>query len=121
MRKLVKDSENNVMVLVSPNGFIPEGYTLVADEEINSEELKLARKKKMAEIRNQRDAMLLNNDKQWLIASKKAESTTSLESDAQILRDMTTDAQSDLNGATALDAIESYNAFALITLVGSYE
>ena len=121
MRKLVKDSEDNVMVLNSVNGFIPDGYTLVADEDIDAAEIVIARARKMVEIRAKRDYMLVENDKQWLIASKKAESTTTLEADAVILRDMTDDAQTAIDAESDLQTVKDYDAFASITLAGTYE
>jgi len=121
MRKLIKDSENNVMELVSLNGFIPDGFTEVAVEDISTEELSLARKNKMAEIRSKRDAMLLVNDKVWIIASKTSASVTNIETDAATLRDMTIDAQTDIDSLTTVEDIKAYDAFAGLTLSRSYE
>lgn len=124
MRKLVKDSENNVMELISVNGFIPEGFTEVPAESQDSEELALARKNKMAEIRAKRDIILLQNDKMWLIASKKGESTTDLEADAQTLRDLPASAQTALDAIANiedLDDIKTYDAFDGLSLNETYD
>jgi hypothetical protein len=111
MRKLVKDQENNVMVLVSPNGFIPPGYTEVPSEEVEAEEIILARKNRLGAIRAERDSLLLINDKNWLIASKKGESTTSIETEAQNLRDIPEMAEDDLALLESVEDIEAYNPF----------
>lgn len=112
MRKLVKDTNGTVMELVSPNGFIPDGFELVPEEELGAEELALARKNKLAEIRAERDARLLVNDKQWLIASKTAQDKTSIETLAQTLRDLPEAAETALNALNDVEAIKAYDAFA---------
>jgi hypothetical protein len=121
MRKLVKDSEDNVMVLVSSNGFIPDGYTLVAEEEIAAEELILARSNKMGEVRAKRNAMLLKNDTAFVIAQKDAASTTGISADAVILRDLPESAQTAVDALTTVEDIKAYDAFAGLTLSRSYE
>ncbi len=121
MKILVKDSEDNVMELISVNGFVPPGFTLVAEENIAEEELALARKFKMNKIRAQRDRFLVQNDKEWLIASKKSESTVDLEADAQILRDLPEAAETVLDAMTVVEDIEAHDAFAELELSRSYE
>lgn len=111
MRILVKDSQDNVMILNTVNGFIPAGFTLVPQEEIEAEEISLARKDRLAAIRAERDQKLLDNDKAWLIASKKGQSTTALESAAQALRDLPEVAQAELALLSDLEEIKAYNPF----------
>jgi len=121
MRKLVKDSEDNVMVLVSPNGFIPDGYTEVPSEELEAEELALVKRNKMSEIRAKRDSWLLANDKKWLIASKKQESTNLLEQDAAVLRNLPESAEAALAFISTVENVKSYDAFSGLVLSQSYE
>lgn len=111
MKLLVRDSENNVMELISINGFIPPGLTLVPQEEIEGEELALARKKRLAEIRGERDQKLLDNDKAWLIASKTGQSTTAIETEAQNLRDIPELAEDELALLESVEDIKAYNPF----------
>ena len=121
MRKLVKDAQDNVMVLVSPNGFIPDGYTLVAEEEVDAEELNLARVKKMAEVRNKRDALMLSHDRQYLIAIKDNASKANLDSDRSTLLDLPELAQTEVDALTTVEDIQAYDAFSELTLSESYE
>lgn len=111
MRILVKDENNNVMVLTSVNGFIPPGYTQVPEEELAEQELALARKDKMTEIRTERDRRLLENDKEWLIASKTGQSTATIETEAQTLRDLPEAAEVALAALTTIEDIKNYDAF----------
>jgi hypothetical protein len=112
MKKLVKDANGNVAELLSLNGFIPEGWELVPAEEIATEELALVRQSKMSQIRAERDARLVANDKAWLIASKTANATTSIEQAAQVLRDLPEAAETALNALNDVEAIKAYDAFA---------
>ena len=121
MRKLVKDSEDNVMVLVSPNGFIPDGYTEVPAEEIDAEELILARKNKMDQIRGKRDAMMNVHDKVYLIALKDSTSTITLLIDRTALLDLPETAQTDIDALTTVEDVKAYDAFSGLTLSRSYE
>jgi len=111
MKKLVKDSENNVMELISVNGLIPSGFTLVPEEELEAEELSLARKDRLAAIRAERNQKLRENDTQWLIASKTGQSLTAIETEAQNLRDIPELAEDELALLTDLEAIKAYNPF----------
>lgn len=111
MRILVKDSNNNVLVLNSPLGFIPAGFTKVAQEDISIEELKLARKDKLEEIRASRNKRLKNNDKAWLIASKTGASLTAIEAEAQNLRDIPEMAEDELALLETIEEIKAYNPF----------
>lgn len=111
MRILVKDSNNNVMVLLSLNGSIPSGLTVVPQEEIATEELALARKDRLAAIRAERDQKLLDNDKAWLIASKTGASVTAIESEAQNLRDIPEMAEDELALLETIEEIKAYNPF----------
>ena len=120
MRKLIKDSEGNLARLNSLNGLIPDGWTEVPAEELDAEELNLARTKKMSSIRSQRDEMLLTNDKLWLIASKKGEDTAALEADADTLRDLPEAAQTALDALETTEEVEAYDAFADLELAGEY-
>jgi hypothetical protein len=121
MRKLIKDSEDNVMVLVSPNGFIPDGYTEVPSEEVDTEELILARKNKMDEVRSQRDEMMVVHDKVYLIALKDSSSTVALLTDRTALLDLPEDAQTAVDALTTIEDIKAYDAFSGLTLSRSYE
>lgn len=112
MKKLVKDSNGNVAELLSLNGLIPEGWELVPEEELATEELALAKRNKMSEVRAERDARLLENDKQWLIASKKGEPTVTIEAAAQTLRDLPEAAETALDALTTVEDIKAYDAFA---------
>lgn len=122
MRKLLKDSEGNVVELLSVNGdFMPEGFEEVASEDLADAELGLARNSKLAQIRAKRNALLIQNDKLWMIASKKGESTTDLETDAQTLRDLPELAQSELEALEDAEAVKAYDCFTGLVLHGSYE
>lgn len=121
MKVLIKDSENKVKIIDSIDGFIPPGYTLVAEEEVEAEKLNLAKSNKLAEIRAKRDEMLSINDKLWLIASKKAHPTTSLETDAETLRDLPELAQSELDALETVEEVQAYDCFVGLALTGDYE
>lgn len=121
MRILVKDENNNVMILTSVNGFIPPGFTVVPQEEIATEELILARKDRLASVRAERDKKLLQNDKLWLIASKKGEPTAGLETDAQTLRDLPELAETELAALETVEDIKAYDCFSGLALNGDYE
>jgi len=111
MRLLVRDENGHVMVLNSVNGFVPPGYTLVPSEDQEAEEIALARKNKLGEIRAKRDELLLANDKAWLIASKKGLSTTALEAEAETLRDLPETVELALAELETLEEIAAYEAF----------
>lgn len=111
MRILVKDENNVVMVLNSVNGFIPPGFSVVPQEEVEAEEIALARKDRLAAIRAERDQKLVDNDKAWLIASKKGQSTTALETEAQNLRDIPEMAEDELALLETIEEIKAYNPF----------
>jgi hypothetical protein len=121
MKKLVKDAEGNLAELLSLNGSIPEGWQEVPAEELEAEELVLAKRNKMAEIRAKRDTMLLKNDKLWLIASKKGESVTALEQDAAVLRSLPELAQSAIDALPSVESIKAYDAFSGLDLSQSHE
>jgi hypothetical protein len=121
MRKLIKDQEGNVAELFSVNGLIPEGFTEVPSEELADSELLVARKLKMESVRTRRNSLLIQNDKLWLIASKKGESTTGLEADAETLRDLPELAQTELDALEAVEDIQAYDCFAGLALTGDYE
>ncbi len=112
MRKLIKDSEDNVFELNSLNGSIPDGYTEVPSEELDAEELALARKKKVESVRSQRDAMMLVHDKVYLIALKDATDTTTILADRQLLLDLPEDAQTAIDALATKEDVEAYDAFA---------
>lgn len=122
MRKLIKDSEGNVAELMAVDpSFIPTGWTEVPAEEVDAEELTLARKYKMDAVRAKRNAWLLINDKEWLIAAKKNESTAGLEADAVALRDLPEAAETALDALSSVEDVEAYDAFAGLSLSVSYE
>jgi hypothetical protein len=121
MRILVKDENDNVMVLNSVTGFIPPGFSIVPEEELEAEELALQRLNKLAEVRARRDSMLLRNDKEWLIEAKKSNPTTAIEADAQTLRDLPELAETELAALTDLELIKAYDCFAGLNLSRSYE
>lgn len=60
-------------------------------------------------------------DKLWLIASKKNEDTTSLETDAETLRDLPELAQTELALLETVEDIKAYDCFTGLVLSGSYE
>lgn len=111
MKKIVKDSENNLMELISLNGLIPDGYTEVSEEEVEAAQLQIAKQRKMSAIRSTRDQRLVENDKQWLIASKKGESTTAIETEAQALRDLPEAAELALSELETVEDILAYDPF----------
>lgn len=80
-----------------------------------------ARTCKIDEIRAKRDKMMLNHDKQYLIAMKDSASTTDLDADRATLLDLPAAAQTALDALTDLDDIKNHDAFATLTLAGSYE
>lgn len=121
MKKLVKDADGNIVTLVSVNGSIPDGWTELSEEELSDGELSFARKIKLGAIRSRRDLMLIQNDKAWIIASKKGEPVTSISADAQILRDLPEAAQTALDAMESVEDIEAYDAFADLELSQSYE
>lgn len=121
MRKLVRDSENNVFRIHSLNGSIPSEYTEVPEEEIAAEELNIARAKKMIQIRAQRDSMMEVHDKVYLIALKDAADTTAILADRQIMLDIPEDAQTAIDALESAEDIETYDAFDALGLSRSYE
>lgn len=121
MRKLVKDSENNVMELISINGFIPPGYTEVPSEEVEAEELALARKRKMEEVRSRRDAMMLVHDKVYLIALKDSADTTAMLADRTTLLDLPAVTQAAIDAMLTKEEVQAYDAFSGLNLSQSYE
>lgn len=120
MKKLLKDSEGNVFE-ADVKFEIPDGFVEVLAEDYESEELKLARTKKMSQIRSRRDLMLLNHDRQYLIALKDSADTTDLLADRQILLNVPQDSETYLNSETDLESIKSFDPFPALELVGSYE
>ncbi len=122
MKRLIKNSENVIaeVVLVSATN-IPEGWELVPSEEELDAQLSLAKRDKLAEIREKRDAMLFKNDILWLIASKKGEATTALEADADTLRDLPELAETELDALSDVEDIQAYDCFSGLALTGDYE
>jgi len=121
MRKLVKDAQDNVMVLISLNGSIPDGYTEVPENEVAAEELTLARTSKMAEVRNKRDAMMVSHDKQYLIALKDGADTANMLADRTILLDLPAVAQVAIDALETKEEVEAYDAFDGLSLNETYE
>lgn len=121
MKILVKDSNDNVMELDSVNGSIPEGLTAVPQEDSDAAELSLSKKNKLGEIRSKRDSMLSKNDTVWMISKKKNESTTAIEADAEILRDLPELAETELDELTDVEDIKAYDCFSGLALSRSYE
>lgn len=121
MRILVKDENDKVMILESIDGIIPSGLTAVPSEDLETSELIVARETKLSEIRSKRDLMLAKNDTLWLIASKKGEPTTSLEADAETLRDLPELAETELNALETVEEIQAYDCFSGLALTGDYE
>jgi hypothetical protein len=69
MKKLVKNSDNDIVILFSVDGSIPNGYTEVSEEEmeaaqatIASKQLDSSRNDKLSEIRAAREAKLKRAD-----------------------------------------------------------
>lgn len=76
---------------------------------------------KMAEIRSKRDDMLKQSDAIYIEELSKAVSTTDIEADKAALRDMTTQAQIDVDAESDPDALEAMDAFAGLSLNKTYE
>lgn len=121
MRLLVKDKDGNVAEMISVNGKIPDGWEPVAEEDISTEELRIARASKMAELRAKRDAMLKINDREWMIAKKMNQPTDDIEADAQKLRMAPQTAQTELNKKRSVNTIKAYDVFVDLELARSYE
>lgn len=120
MKVLVKDQDDNIF-RVDLIGQLPEGLTIVPEEEMEDSELIKCREEKMVEIRSRRDKMLISHDKQFLIALKESADTTDLLADRTTLLDLPAAAQTDLDAETDLQAIKDYDAFSSLSLNGSYE
>ena len=120
MKKLVKDQNGNLAELISPSGFIPEGWQLVPENQLEASELSLAKRDKMAEVRAERNRMLKVNDEAWIIASKTGQATTALEADAQALRDLPEAIESALDALTSAEDVKAYDAFSNLQLSRSY-
>jgi hypothetical protein len=120
MKKLVKDQNGNLAELVSPSGFIPEGWELISESELEASELAISKRDKMAAVRAERNRMLKVNDEAWLIAAKTNQATTALEADAQILRDLPEALETALDSLTSAEDIKAYDAFADLELSRSY-
>ena len=121
MKIYAKDSEDNIVLINSLKGAIPEGFTEVSEEDLSSAKLSFARKNKEANIRAKRDQLLLNSDKDFLIALSKNESTEDIESDKTLLRDMMETVVSDLAAKKAETTIAAYDPFESLGLSRSYE
>lgn len=128
MKYLIKDDNNNISILVlNSSGSIPalpgtfsmveisdsvdisriDLLDIIDGQIVNS--LSKAKTVKLEEIRNIRDARLLDNDKAWLIAAKKKEDTSVIEAEAQMLRDLPTVASAHLDTLQTLEEINNYN------------
>ena len=70
----------------------------------------LAIERKIRNIRSERDLRLHENDKEWMIASKKKQDTTDLEEFADKLRDLPEVAKAVLE-ELSLEEIKDYDAF----------
>lgn len=108
---LVKNSEGRIAELVTTNGAIPTGWEAVPQEELQDAAVSKARESKMEQIRAERNIRLVENDKQWMIKKKKGQSTTSLENEAQALRDLPETAQAALDEMNSVEDIQNYDAF----------
>jgi hypothetical protein len=120
MRKLVKDQNGNLAELTSLSEFVPEGWELVSDNELEASEIALAKRDKMAAVRAERNRMLAANDVAWLIAAKQNQATTALEADAQILRDLPEAVETAIDALATAEDIQAYDAFADLELSRSY-
>jgi len=112
MKTMIRDAEGNVAELVAGSKIVPPGWELVPAEEAEAELLVFERARKLEQIRAERNRRLAENDKQWLIASKKGDSTSSLESEAQALRDLPESAEEALADLETVEDIQAYDAFA---------
>lgn len=121
MKRLVKNAEGSTVILIAPPEILPPGFSEIAPEEMATEELALAIKEKLVNVRAKRDDMLAINDKLWLIASKKGESTTGLEADAETLRDLPELAETELEAMETVEDVQAYDCFAGLALNGDYE
>lgn len=124
MRFLVKNSDNSLSI-ISVVSSIPSGLDILQeiDDNFNTSQLHLlevidgqivnslskAKSVKLQDIRNKRDAKLLENDRMWLIAAKKKEDTSVIEAEAQMLRDLPTVASAHLDTLQTLEEINNYN------------
>jgi len=141
MKRIYKDSEDNIRVVSIKTSFTPpEDWTFVGDvenEDIPTNKYKncwvdngsggikidlpKARVQKENEIRTERDRILKLTDNAFLIALSKAEATTNIEADKVLLRDMMADVTTDLSSKIAATTIDAYDGFAAVTLAGTYE
>lgn len=113
MRRLIKDSDNNVFEMHSINGFIPPGYTEVSAEDseaaeasIASQKLSEARAAKLEEVRNARKPKLKRVDVLMNIAylnSWTGPEKTQLKDYRQALLDITESYKDD---AATLDSLD---------------
>ena len=140
MIKIYKDSSEKVFMVNVVSSFdVPSDWTHICD---NPESLPLskffdawkdngngtvgidlptARQIKLDEIRAKRDAMLKKTDERFVEELSKAADTSSIEADKQALRDITTQAETDLASKIKDTTIDAYDAFASLTLSESYE
>lgn len=136
-------AEGNIRLIsakVNPLNYLPEGATLRDDLDAENlpdakykecwvdngsggvkVDLPKARIQKEAEIRAERDRILKLTDEAFLIALSKGESTTDIEADKVILRDMMADVTTGLSSKMAITTIDAYDGFADVTLAGTYE
>ena len=84
-------------------------------------DLTKARAQKMAEVRAKRDGMLKQSDDMWVKNASMAASNTDVEADKTTLRDMTTQAQTDVDALSDADSIESHDAFSGLSLNETYD
>lgn len=126
--KLSDDSVRSFWTNQSSEQFLPDGASfvdapvtrpdmtkykesLVYNQTVIVTDLDKYKEVKLEEIRIERDKKLLENDKDWLIASKKVEDTSAIEATAQSLRDLPTSAATAMSSMTTVEEIETYNAF----------
>jgi hypothetical protein len=141
-----RDSDGHIIV-IQTNGDVqaildqmPDGpYTVVGDaSELNlnrkyrdcwrddgggnvAVDMTLARTMKMNETRAERDAMLEKSDKVYIEELTKGLDTTDVEADKTALRDMTVTAQTAVDAIDDPDELETYDAFAGLSLNKEYE
>jgi len=111
MAKLYKDSEDNIVSIISVNGTIPDGYTELIAEEIDAAELQRCKDSKIADIKMKRDIKLLANDKEWIIASKSGNDTVSIVATRDALLADVETAETDIAALTTKEEVKAFWLF----------
>lgn len=140
MKKIYKDSSDNIYMVNMVSSFTPpEDWTHICDDPETLPMLKYfeawiddgnggvkvdlptAREMKLDEIRAKRNAMLKRSDERFVEELSKGADTTAIEADKTALRDMTTQAETDLSSKIKDTTIDAYDAFSSLSLSEDYE